>query len=577
MANEHRSLEATEGGSTQLEARRERAGGVPRWAPAGAFALIVLFVFAACATHAPMAGMSAGRSRTWVEAPEDGKARAGPVTEPGLEGAVVLDVVVLEPGRVRTRPVPITNAEFRENVERLARGRRLQGGPQAAAAEVLKVQEALRQAREARPVSDIEAGGRFTAEGDPRADGGWGKVYAILPEEQWGQVKLEPQAEAELRARYERFCIVRGGGDCLGLFEDGPYLRSDDRSTLALALAFGSVLDETFAALGREVSPKAILTSILWTASFYLGLWLLPEPVTKGVAAVLTVALVAWLGIDTVWGLMDGWAELVMKARVASTFDELREAGAGFAKVLGTDAARAMIIAVTALAGRTLAEVGPALRSLPSFRLAQVQLAGQGAPTWVVARLEQVQAVAASAEGALVVTAGPEGALAGAMMSRNSAATASSSGSPAKEVYRHRGGNRQVERNGERWHLSRGVSVNDIPVSDPLGDQLQAAAKEVASRWGPQHYSPKVEAAIRRMLQRGLVHRANLLERQARGRWVEEQLQLLFPKLDWKARGVDVAGPLGQRFGYEILSGTESNFEVHGRRMASSFFRMIFF
>ncbi|WNG52430.1 hypothetical protein F0U60_16485 [Archangium minus] len=399
----------------------------------------------------------------------------------------------------------------------------------------------------------------------------------MLPEEQWGAVKLEPQAEAELRARYERFCIVRGGGDCLGLFEDGPYLRSDDRSTLALALAFGSVLDETYAALGREVSPKALLTSILWMASFYFGLWLLPEPVTKGVAAVLTVALVAWLGIDTVWGLMDGWAELVMKARVATTFDELREAGAGFAKVLGTDAARAMIIAVTALSGRTLAEVGPALRSLPSFRLAQVQLAGQGAPTWVVVRLEQVQAVAASAEGALAVTVGPEGALAGAMMSRNSAVSASSSGSPANEVYRHRGGNRQVERNGERWHLPRGVSANDLPASDPLGDQLQAAARQVASRWGPQFLKAKEERAIERMLQRGLVHRANLLERQARGRWVEAELQKLFPSLDWKRRGVDVVGPAGQKYHYELLSGTESNFELHGRRMATTFFRMIFF
>ena len=239
MAKEHRSPGTVEGSGTQLEAWRGRTGGPPRWAPAGAFGLIVLFLFGACATHAPMAGKGAGRSRTWVEVPEADEAQAGPATEPGLEGAVVLDVVVLEPGKVRTRPVPITKAEFRENVERLARGRQLQGGPQAVAAEVLEVQQALRQAREARPVSDVEAGGRFTAEGNPRADGARGRVYAVLPEEQWGPVRLEPQAEAELRARYERFCIVRGGGDCLGLFEDGPYLRSDDRSTLALALAFG--------------------------------------------------------------------------------------------------------------------------------------------------------------------------------------------------------------------------------------------------------------------------------------------------------------------------------------------------
>ena len=266
-----------------------------------------------------------------------------------------------------------------------------------------------------------------------------------------------------------------------------------------------------------------------------------------------------------------------MKARVATTFDELREAGAGFAKVLGTDAARAMIIAVTALAGRTLAEVGPALRSLPGFRLAQVQLAGQGAPAWVVVRLEQVQAVAFSAEGALAVTVGPEGALAGAMMSRNSAAGASSSGSSAKEVYRHRGGNRQVERNGERWHLPRGVSVNDLPGSDPLGDQLHAAANQVAAKWGRQFFTRRESAAHERLLRKGQTYRAELFERQARGRWVEAEVKKLFPSLDWRSRGVDVAGPGGQKYHYEILSGTEWNFEIHGRRMASTFFRMIFF
>jgi hypothetical protein len=163
------------------------------------------------------------------------------------------------------------------------------------------------------------------------------------------------------------------------------------------------------------------------------------------------------------------------------------------------------------------------------------------------------------------------------MMSRNSAASATSSGSPAHEVYRHRGGNRQVERNGERWHLPRGVSVNDIPASDPLGDQLHAAAKQVASKWGPQHLRAREESAIRRMIRRGLVHRANLLELQARGRWVERELRKMFPSLDWRGRGVDVVGPAGQKYHYEILSGTESNFELHGRRLASTFFRMIFF
>jgi hypothetical protein len=79
------------------------------------------------------------------------------------------------------------------------------------------------------------------------------------------------------------------------------------------------------------------------------------------------------------------------------------------------------------------------------------------------------------------------------------------------------------------------------------------------------------------MLKAGKEYRANLLERQARGRWVETQMQARFPGLSWNSRGVDITGPGGQSYHYEILSGTESNFALHGRRMANTFFRMIFF
>jgi hypothetical protein len=84
-------------------------------------------------------------------------------------------------------------------------------------------------------------------------------------------------------------------------------------------------------------------------------------------------------------------------------------------------------------------------------------------------------------------------------------------------------------------------------------------------------------AAIDRMLARGLEHRANLLERQARGRWVEARVRNRFRHLTWNDRGVDITSPTGQSYHYEILSGTESNFALHGRRMPSTFFRMIFF
>lgn len=324
----------------------------PLWTVAGAFWLIVLCLHAACATRAPMAD-PAGEA-------DDAASGHEAATEPGLEGSIVLDVTIVEPGRVATRPVPISKAEFKEEVARLARGLQFHGTPQRMAAQLLEAQTLPGEEQGVRPVSDVTASGRYEAEVDPRANGGRGEVYSLLPMDRTGPVPLTPEAEAALRARYERFCLTRGGGDCLGLLEDGSYLRSDDRRTLALALAFGSVLDETYAALGREVSPQAILASVMWAV-------------------------------------------------------------------------------------------------------------------------------------------------------------------------------------------------------------------------GTESYGAKVTAAINRMRRRGLLHRAELLERQARGRWVETELRLRFPQLKWNRRGVDVTGPSGQLYHYEILSGSESNFELHGRRMESTFFRMIFF
>lgn len=66
------------------------------------------------------------------------------------------------------------------------------------------------------------------------------------------------------------------------------------------------------------------------------------------------------------------------------------------------------------------------------------------------------------------------------------------------------------------------------------------------------------------------------MERRFRGQWVENMLRDQFKHLRWSRTGVDAVDPsTGLR--YEILSGTESNFALHGRRMAEEFFRMIAF
>jgi len=456
--------------------------------------------------------------------------------------------------RGNTRVVALTAAEYQRAVQQLGHRFQVKGTAQETAQGLLQ----------AMPEEELLA--------EVYRD----RVLTLVPLNDKGP--LVPEAEAALKEKYLRWCERHGGGDCLGLFTDGPYLRTDDRRTLALALAFGTVLDETQAALGQELSPKAILSSLVWAAGLYLALWLLPEPSTKAVAAALSVVLLAWLGVDAMWGLMDSWASMAHRAHEATTFDELREAGEAFGRVIGTDAARALILAVATLSGRTLGEVAVHVRSLPRFNQVQAQWAVQGMEGSVAVAMEEAVAVEVVVESrALVVLTSPQAPVAINVLAKSGSAGAAG-GHSGTVAIQHRGGNKQVIlSNGERWHLPRGRSYRDIPAEDRLGDELQAAVKEVAARWSQAELSREERAAIDAMRKAGKEHRANLLERQARGRWVEAQMKERFPELPWNSQGVDITGPGGQSYHYEILSGTDSNFALHGRRMPSTFFRMIFF
>ncbi|HEX8820902.1 MAG TPA: hypothetical protein VF794_13325 [Archangium sp.] len=489
--------------------------------------------------------------------------------------ASVYAVGFLEPGAVATRPVPLARAEFQQAVQWLSRDVRLgRGSPKEAARELLRLLPP--------PEAETVAG-----KGDWRLETYRGHAYSLVPEKQEGLVRLEPEADKALGAKYLTWCEVQGGGDCLGLLDDGSYLRTDDRRTLALALAFGSVLEETRQALARELlDVRALVSMVVWTVALYCMLWLVPEPTTKAVAASLTLILIGYLGLQTVYGLMDGWARMADTAHHATTFEELRAAGEEFGKVLGEDAARAMILAVATLSGHTLGQVASRVKSLPGYGLAGAQWEAQGGAAALAPELAAETALAH--EGALAravaavdtVATSPEGPLAVVMLKKGpgSGAGQAPGGRSSETVLRHRGGNRQVELgDGQRWHLPRGKSVADIPAEDKVGDMLQEAVTRAAKEWGPDKLSDMEKEAIKKALDKGEYWLARLLEREARGRYVHEEVKKQFQHLyRFKHQGVDVVDLKTGRQ-YELLSGSDSNLARHGRRMAGEFFRMLTF
>ncbi|WP_245919292.1 hypothetical protein [Melittangium boletus] len=482
----------------------------------------------------------------------------------------------MEPGAVSTRPVPIPRAEFQQAFQRLAHDVRLGAKtPRQAAHELLNLIPTQPDA------PTVAVTGYWKLEHHR------GESLTWIPERQEGPVALTPQAEEALKEKYLKWCERQGGGDCLGLLDDGPYLRADDRRAFALALAFGSVLDETRDALKRELLDVQVLVSmVVWTVALYCMMWVVPEPTTKAIAAGMTLLLAGYLGLQTMYGLMNGWAHMADTAHHATTFEELRAAGAEFGKVLGEDAARAMILAVTALSGHTMGQVLPRVMSLPRINLAGAQFEAQGGAA-VMGRLEVTEA-ALAAEGALAkavaaaetVATSPQGPMAVVMLKKGTGNGPGQApgGRSAETVIHHRGGNRQVElSDGQRWHLPRGKSAADIPAEDKVGDMLQEAITQAANEWGPHRLSQNERRAIDDAKKAGEYWLARLLEREARGRFVHAKVEAQFKgRLRFNHRGVDVVDLENNRK-YEILSGTESNLARHGRRMAGEFFRMLTF
>lgn len=218
------------------------------------------------------------------------------------------------------------------------------------------------------------------------------------------EAAVEPRASQsclEMTRAYGRWCEHQGRSrDCLSLLTNGPVLDGEGRYALALEFALGSVWNETVDAFKDMASPEAVRATLVSAMAVYLMLWTMPEPLSKGLAASLTVGLIAYLGVDTVWSLIQGWRLLVAEADRATTFAGLREAGERFGRVMGKNSARVFILLTTAAIGNTagLAVKGP---GLPGAARATALADSQAGFRW--AMVGEVGSVALSAEGVFTI------------------------------------------------------------------------------------------------------------------------------------------------------------------------------
>jgi len=250
-------------------------------------------------------------------------------------------------------------------------------------------------------------------------------------------LRLLPEDE-ELKRRYLLWCQEKwGGGDCLRLLVDKPFLDGDDKYALAMAIADSKVLGAMREELSRMVNPQAVVATVVGGLTLYAILLALPEPVSKGIAALMTLGAMAYLGWDTVWRLIDGWLVLMKEVDKATTFDGIYASGEKFGETMGEKAMRAFVMLGTVALGNTASGMATALPKLPGAGQAAVVAETQLGIRFTAPALAQVESVAISAEGVTIALAPNAAAMAARDVSGGKAGAKTpppSTGGPGKWV-----------------------------------------------------------------------------------------------------------------------------------------------
>ena len=213
--------------------------------------------------------------------------------------------------------------------------------------------------------------------------------------------------DSSVEAGYWRLCERRGSpGDCFWLLGDGSHdtsLSHQDRFALALSLALTPAVEAATGVL-QDYSQHA-MTALLSGLSLYLVVLMAPEPISKGVALAMTLFLWGYLGRE-LWGLISATQELWDAADEVRTFHELRGASERYARVLGPNTLRVLLLLATWKAGARGQEAMKG-SGLPGFSQAARNAASTGRFRLPVAAAEATSA--SVVEGRLVLTL-PSGA-----------------------------------------------------------------------------------------------------------------------------------------------------------------------
>ncbi|MFL5350371.1 MAG: AHH domain-containing protein [Hyalangium sp.] len=251
--------------------------------------------------------------------------------------------VIQIPRTVEAQPVELEEEEYQQAMRKLARQVRLTGTPRQTAERTFQI--------------DPMSGNYLYLLRDkklvPTGPGDWDGTLT--------------QADVELAERYRLWCQRAQGtsGDCLGgALVAGRYLDMQGRYMWAMALSKSPVLEEMKKALGEMVNVQALINSALWTLGAML-LMLVLNPVAPALVAALGVGVILYVGYATLHDLVAVWFELMEAVKGATTFDQIREAGERFGRILGQESAKAVAMLLLAAIGQTARGFAATVQTLP--------------------------------------------------------------------------------------------------------------------------------------------------------------------------------------------------------------------
>jgi hypothetical protein len=210
------------------------------------------------------------------------------------------------------------------------------------------------------------------------------------------------------------------GATCLSLLDDVLGWDDWDKLGVALALSFEPMKASISRAVKETLAPQLFFGIISTAIVTWVVLAANPEPVFTKSAAIVSMLMLAYLGIETFLEVVQASRELKWATDRATILQELELAAQRFADRVGPEIARVFVLAVTLVAGPGMvggtALLASRLAMLP--RLAQAAAVGASGVGIKLVNVGQVTAVVVA--GSTITIALPTTAVAMASISAGS-------------------------------------------------------------------------------------------------------------------------------------------------------------